>query len=182
VCHAAARSVVRRPHVAPKPGVHARRCADHRARDRREHGDLQRHLRGPVAPASIYGSGSTRGHVHGPAGAPHLWDAVLERELRRHPQRLDGCVRGHGCRAHRPSGPARSGRHPGTDPAGAGDDELFQADGRARRSRPRLPGLRRPAAAAGRGCRGARCTGAAAGRGRCSATPTGGDATAAIRR
>ena len=34
---------------------------------------------------------------------------------------------------------------------GAGDDELFQADGRAGRGRPRLPGLRRPAAAAGRG-------------------------------
>ena len=37
------------------------------------------------------------------------------------------------------------------DPAGAGDDELFQGDGRASRGRPRLPGLRRPAAAAGRG-------------------------------
>ena len=41
-------------------------------------------------------------------------------------------------------------------PPPAGDDELFQADGRAGRGRPRLPGLRRPAAAAGRGCRGAR--------------------------
>ena len=48
------------------------------ALDRREHGDLRRHERGPVAPAAIYGSGSTR-RRHGPAGAPHLRDAARTR-------------------------------------------------------------------------------------------------------
>ena len=164
MCHAAARSFVRRPHVAPKPGVLARRRGDHRTGDRREHGDLQRHQRRPVAAAPVHGSGSTRRHVHGSAGTQQRRDAVLQRELRRYPQRLDGCVRRHGCRADCPSGHARRGRRAGTDPAGVGDDELFQTDGRADRVRPRLRRRRRPSAAAGR-CRGARYTGAAAGGG-----------------
>ena len=50
--------------------------------------------------------------VHGPR-ARHTFGMPLSNENYADIRNGSTCVRGHGCRAHRPSGSARSGRHAG---------------------------------------------------------------------